>query len=243
MQAAILAGGDSRARAHVRDGNRLTAEARIGLYATGYRLRLIECLRFEYPLLARLAGPTVFDLFAQGYVEARPSQSYTLYDFGAGFADYLEASRPPGDGTAQATEAVPAALARVERARAEVLRARGLERAAPAAERPALLEMTGLYRCGYWRPDSVRLLSLPFDFAETLAAPDGKGPPPWPRPVPSRLAVARADYRVACHPLEDWQYALIEALPGAPSDARVPGDAAEAEWLARAARSGIAAAV
>src|SRR3954468_429825 len=101
MQSVILAGGAEGARARVRDGNRLTAEARVGIYAGGYRLRLIECLRAEYPLLRRLAGPPAFDLFAQGYIAARPSRSYTLYDFGAGFADYLEASRPAGGGTPQ----------------------------------------------------------------------------------------------------------------------------------------------
>jgi hypothetical protein len=243
MQSAILDGGAEGARALVRDGNRLTAEARIGLYATGYRLRLIECLRFEYPLLARLAGPTAFDLFAQGYVDARPSRSYTLYDFGAGFADYLEESRPAGDGTPQAAEAVPAALARIERAKAEVLRARGVEQAAAPPERPALLEMVGLPACGYRRPDSVRLLDLPFDFTATLSAVGSEGPPAWPRPEPSLLAVARLDYRIACRRLEGWQYDLLAALPGEGAPAAPPEDPRGAQWLAEAVRLGLAAAV
>lgn len=241
MQAAILGDGAGAARPLVRDGGRLTPESRIGIYASGYRLRLIECLRFEYPLLTRLAGPTAFDLFAQGYVEARPSQSYTLYDYGAGFADYLEESRPAGDGTPQTSEAVPAALARVERARAEVLRARGTERAPQAPERPVLLQMVGLAGGRYRRPDSVRLLVLPFDFAGTLASIGGEGPPAWPRPEPSRLAVARADYRVCHHRLTGWQHDLLAALPEGDGGAPPPADPAQAQWLAGAVRLGLAA--
>jgi hypothetical protein len=243
MQDAILEGTRDDARTHVRGDDRLTAEARLGIYAAGYRLRLIECLRFEYPLLARLAGPTAFDLFAQGYVDAHPSRSYTLYEFGAGFADYLDRARPKGDGDPHAPEAVPAALARVERARAEVLRARGLEGAEAPPERPALLAMTGLAARGYRRPDSVRLLSLPFDFTETLAAPDGEGPPAWPRPIPSLLAVARIDYRLVGHALERWQYDLLAALPAAPDRTYAPSGRQETEWLEAAARRGLAAAV
>jgi Putative DNA-binding domain len=243
MQAAILDDSAEGARALVRDGNRLTAEARIGLYATGYRLRLIECLRFEYPLLARLAGPTAFDLFAQGYVDARPSRSYTLYDFGARFADYLEESRPAGNGSPQAVEAVPAALARIERAKAEVLRARGVEQTGAPPARPALLEMVGLSACNYRRPDSVRLLALPFDFTATLSAGGSEGHPAWPRPEPSLLGVARLDYRVACHRLEGWQYDLLAALPEAGAPAPPPEESRDVQWLAEAARLGLAAAV
>jgi hypothetical protein len=242
MQNAILAGSAEGARARVRDGNRLTAEARIGIYAAAYRLRLIECLRAEYPLLRRLAGPTAFDLFAQGYVAARPSRSYTLYDFGAGFADYLEASRPAGDGTPQTLEAVPAALARIERAKAEVLRAEGLEQASEEADKPALLQMIALAAPTWRRPDSVRLLELPFDFAATLASPEGEEAPAWPRPVPSLLAVARTDYRAGFHALEPRQFEWLAALPEEGPGAPPPDDPSLAAWLPTALRLGLVAA-
>jgi hypothetical protein len=241
MQAAILADNAEGARGRVRDGNRLTAEARIGIYAGGYRLRLVECLRAEYPLLARLAGPTAFDLFVQGYIAARPSRSYTLYDFGAGFADYLDASRPAGDGTAQAAEAVPAALARVERAKAEVLRAEGVERLPGDADRPVLLQMLALAAPTWRRPDSVRLLALPFDFTETLASPEGDAPPAWPTAAPSLLAVARTDYRIGCHRLERWQYEWLASLPEDPPGAPPPDDPRLAQWLPTAVRLGLVA--
>lgn len=238
MQDAILAGSERDARAHVRGDNRLTAEDRLQIYTRGYRQRLIECLENEYPLLAALAGPTAFQLFAQGYVAARPSHSYTLYDFGADFAAWLDAARPPGG--AQDVGAIPAALARIERAKAEVLRARGTERPAPdwPGIDPAIAELLDLARGRlWWRPDSVRLLALPFDFSEMLAS----GEPVPPRPEAMLLAVARADYRVSCFPLEPWQFDWLVGLAEDPAQA-VPEEPRLAGWLPFAAAHGLAAA-
>jgi len=238
MQEAILAASGAGARAHVHGDNRLTAEDRIHIYARGYRQRLLECLESEYPLLAALAGPTAFQLFAQGYIAAWPSRSYTLYDFGARFADWLDAARPPG--SAQAVEAIPGALARIERTKAEVHRARGIEGAAPAwpGIDPMIAELLAMAAARRWyRPDSVRLLALPFDFSEMLAS----GEPVPPRPEPMLLAVARANYRVSCLPLEPWQYDWLALLPGDPAQA-VPADARVAAWLPFAVAQGLAAA-
>ena len=245
MQAAILDGsGDADGR--VRSTNTLTAGERLGIYQHSYRARLIECLRSEYPMLAALAGETAFALFARGYIAAYPSHSYTLYDFGTGFADYLEAARPKGDGTPQTVEAVPAALARIERARAEVARARGIEHAeaahAPASSLdPLVAAMFGLDRRGYRRPDSVRLLALPFDFTETLAAAEHEAPPVLPRPEPGWVAVARVDYRVACHRIERWQYDWLVGLGEAEPAPLPPGDPELAAWVPMALALGLVA--
>ena len=249
MQAMILEGTPRGTREHVRGNNRLTAEAQLGIYAQGYRLRLLECLRTEYPVLAALAGPTAFDLFAQGYIAAHPSHSYTLYDFGAGFADYLERAQPIGDGTPQTVEAIPAALARIERARAEVQRARGIERNGPVTAQtgfdPVMASILGLgvHAARAWRrPDSVRLLTLAFDVTETLASAERGEAPVLPIPARSHFAVSRVQYRVECRRLEPWQYDWLAALPEGEGhrapDARP--DPRLAAWLACAADHGLA---
>jgi hypothetical protein len=199
-------------------------------------------LRTEYPVLAALAGPTAFDLFAQGYIAAHPSCSYTLYDFGAGFADYLERSRPSG--AADAVEAIPAALARIERAKAEVLRARGVERTASSAVPAGLdpiAELLGLRVC--WRPDSVRLLSLPFDFTATLAAAARTEAPQMPARAATLIAVARVNYRVECYRLEEWQFVWLSSLPNLGEAAvALAADPRVAAWLPVAVRFGLATA-
>lgn len=240
MLASILDARAAGARDHVRGDNRLTAENRIAIYAQGYRQRLLECLRGEFPLLAALAGPSAFDLFAQGYIAAHPSRSYTLYEFGAGFADYLDGARPAGDGSAP--EAIPAALARVERARSEIYRARGIENESlPPGDShadPLIAAMFGLDRRRYWRPDSVRLLSLPFDFTETLAQAED---PPLPAFQPWQVAAARTHYRVDFLTLEGWQYDWLSSLPAEAAEAALlpHGDARLASWIPVAIARGL----
>jgi hypothetical protein len=189
--------------------DRLTAAQRLALYARGYRARLMECMAAEFPCLRALAGEQVFELFAAGYVAARPSTDVSLYGLGAGFADYLEATRPAGDDGPAALSALPADLARLDRARAEAQRAVGVERGVgPAPSADLLLTPGARLR----RPDSVRLLTLGFDPGPVLAAVDRGGPIDPPPPCLTPVAVARSRWRVAVHALPAWRHAWLEAL-------------------------------
>ena len=60
--------------------------------ARGYWLRLMECLRAEYPALAALMGEQLFDFFARSYLHCYPSTSSTLYDLVA-LPDFLESTQ------------------------------------------------------------------------------------------------------------------------------------------------------
>lgn len=190
----------------------LTAERRLSLYARGYRARLLDALRREFPALCALMGQDVFDLFADGYIAAHPPSSPSLHDLGAHFPDWLEATRPPGD--PGDLEAVPAQLARLERAWSSALRAPGPEGLTPP---PAdlLLQPTGRLTL----PQTTVLLRLDFDFAPLLAAVVDGDEPPAPEARPTLVAIARADYRVRLHTLGPGRFAWLEALGhgGAPA--------------------------
>jgi Putative DNA-binding domain len=205
LQDCILAGG-SGAAAHVAGDGRLSAAERVGIYAQAYRARLLDTLRDEFPALRLLVGDTVFDLFAEGFLAASPSCHFSLYELGGGFAGYLAESRPR-DGDPML--ALPEHLARLERARAEVHRARGPEAGpdAPIAADAALLPGTRLRL-----PDSVRLLRLGWDFRPLIAAAESGGDALVPESGPSPTAVARSRYRVAVHALEPGRFAFLEAL-------------------------------
>jgi Putative DNA-binding domain len=195
--------------AEVVAGERLLApRARLAIYARSYVLRLAECLRAEFPVLAAMVGPEVFNLFAGAYLGAHPSRSPSLYDLGAGFADYLAATRPPGAEGPLA--ALPADLARLERAIAECGRAAGLEGAPPGPplDPTALLLQTTRLRT----PATLQLLRLGFDFTDALAAHRAGEHPVPPPGQPTLLAVARRRYAVRTHVLEPWAFAWLEAL-------------------------------
>ncbi|MEA3014380.1 MAG: hypothetical protein QOD42_2925 [Sphingomonadales bacterium] len=205
---AILAGAAPREAvlARIAGDGKLGAEGRFAIYAGGYRTRLLETLREDYPALRLLVGATVFDLFASSYIAAWPSRDFSLYDYGAGFADHLEATRPADGGP---LAALPAEVARLERARAEVARAEGLERErrpplpADSAMAPGLrLKL----------PDSVRLLSLGFDLAPLIEASDRGGEALVPEARETRIAVARSGWRVRLHALEPWLHFWLEAI-------------------------------
>lgn len=218
LQQAILT-PPAEAPLAIRSTEWLPAPERLAIYARGYRMRLVECLRGEFKILFQLLGEAVFDWLALAYIEARPSQAYTLYRFGAGFADFLAAAASRPEMAAQA--AVPAALARIERAMTEVHLAPGPERAtAPADGVPGFLaQIIGFARPERLiRPATLRLLALPFDFTATLAAAERQEPPPLPAAQPSWLAVARTKYRIRCHRLERWQFDWLAGLPADPGD-------------------------
>lgn len=191
----------------VKGSNRLSAHERLDIYARGYVLRLLECLRAEFPILLALVGDQVFEMFASSYVWTKPSQSPSLYDLGAGFAAFLEATRPASE--PGSIEALPANLAALERARAEVYRARGLEsdQAHHAADVFALMLSGAALRL----PPSAQLLSLAFDFADAIAAVHRGETPEVPQAKPTCYAVARSRYRVSVHVLQPWQFAFLDA--------------------------------
>jgi hypothetical protein len=202
------------------------AETRVGIYASSYVARLAECMRAEFPVLRALIGEQVFNLFVGGYLSARPPASYSLYDLGAGFADYLEATRPQPHSGPGTPEALPASLARLERAMAEAERADGPEN--DASDRGTLDALSVL--CNpvprLRTPRSLKLLRLDFDFTQTLATAQKGGRPPIPAPRDILVAVARVRYQVHVHTLDPWAFAWLAALAENGGDVQAANQAA-----------------
>lgn len=184
---------------------------RLHVHADGYVLRLLEGLRAEFPVLCRALGAALFDFFARAYVWRHPPRSTTLYDLGAGFADFLAHSRPAGMAHDAALD-FPVQLARLERALAEAGRAPGLERGAAAPDVRPLLAGADV---ALVLAPCTRLLAaafpLPAYWRQAMAAPAGADAPPMPQPAPTLIAVGRSHYRVAMHVLEPWQFHFLQA--------------------------------
>lgn len=217
----------------VKATSRLSAEDRLDIYARGYLARLLECLKAEYPALHALVGPQVFGLFAQAYVWAHPPRSYSLFDFSAGFPDFLEETRPqPPRPAAGSSDALPAALARLERARQEAQRAPGVE-TDPTHQQIDPLTIMTMPQLRVHTPQSLRLLRLDFALTDTLATADRGDRPAIPPPADTHYAVARNRYHVGIHVLTPWQHAFLQACGtrGVPLHTAV-GSAAQTSELA-----------
>lgn len=190
-----------------------TPETRMNIYAEGYVLRLLDCLRADYPMLLKVMGEAAFTFFAKGYVWRHPSTSPSLYDLGAGFADFLAGSQA-GSGEGDALLRLPIELARLERARTEAGRACGLERAdgnAPSAFDALALLMGEDMRLS--APPCLRLLEMALPlmpFVDIISA--GGEVPPAPELRLSYVGVTRMRYRVRMHALEGWQFHFLQAL-------------------------------
>ena len=211
---------DAAARQHglraedvVAERRGLSARERLAVYTSGYVLRLLECMRADFPVLRGFVGDPVFDAFAKAYLITRPPSSPSLYDLGADFPKFLEETKPARghfDAETGAMLDLPPELARLERARAEVMRARGTEDDPPAAEPLSPFAVFGEGPTLQATP-CLRLLEMKFPLVDFLRSSDiGERPEP-PAPRASLVAVGRSNYRLHVAEISLWQFAFLRA--------------------------------
>ena len=75
-------------------GPRLPAAACLAIYQRSYILRLRKCLEEQFPACRHALGAGLFADFADEYLRACPSDSYTLHELGRRFPQWLQDSRP-----------------------------------------------------------------------------------------------------------------------------------------------------
>lgn len=68
------------------------AEQRLRIYADAYRLRLIDALRDNYLVLNTLLGDDAFDELGSAYLDAHPSQKFSVRFFGDQLSEFLRAA-------------------------------------------------------------------------------------------------------------------------------------------------------
>ena len=185
---------------------------RLAIYANGYVQRLLECLHADFPVLRKVMGDPLFNFFAKAYIWQHPSRSPTLYDLGLGFADFLQKSQPQGPNADEAMFKFPVELARLERARTEVMRAPGLERQTRIRRSDGFEVLLGQEMHLQLAP-CTRLLALSWPLQVFLqhGLADGEAVPPTAQPEPCWVAVGRSNYRIDMIALEEWQFHYLQA--------------------------------
>src|SRR4051794_28667456 len=74
---------------YVKPNEWLTAAERLDIYRRQYWLRMLAALEEDFPGLRLVVGVRAFRKLAAAYVEACPSRSFTLRDFGRGLPEWL----------------------------------------------------------------------------------------------------------------------------------------------------------
>lgn len=188
---------------------------RLEIYAQGYWLRLLACLKADYPALSRLLGEELFAFFARAYLTNHPSQSYSLYDLGTGFARFLRRSQ---SASVQAADngklRFPLDLALIEQAMADSLRATGLE---DTTIQPwDSLELMRGGNLTVQLPATTRLVTIHYPFALFQTWLDGQDSTDLPESSLGYLAVTRHRFHVRCRELTDWQFFFLLSLKKGP---------------------------
>jgi hypothetical protein len=78
----------------VNSSQKLSSQHHLNIYRQSYIARLRECMKNQFSALAYALGEELFQAFADDYLRAYPSESYTLNDLGKKFPAFLEATRP-----------------------------------------------------------------------------------------------------------------------------------------------------
>jgi hypothetical protein len=249
--------GDWDADALITASQRQSAADRMAVYAHAYFARLLECLQSEFPAVRRAAGDEGFSALACGYLQARPSTSYTLHRLGAGFADFLAATRPERQTDEPDFPDFLIELANLERTYAEICDAAGPEDVPSlSADELRNLSPERFANAQVVFHETVRLMAMRFpcqEFASAVRAGVEAFPP---EPRETCLLIFRRDYVVRRTPISLPQYELLSqllvgrtigsAIEARASQASHPGDLSDeirrwfAEWSALRLFRGIA---
>jgi hypothetical protein len=96
---AFLLDGNERMLGRVAGTAKVSAEQRLAIYYDAYRLRLLEALASNYPVLRAWIGEEEFETAAIAYLAAHPSRHFSIRWFGHLLPEFLAAMPPWQDKT------------------------------------------------------------------------------------------------------------------------------------------------
>jgi len=183
----------------------------LAIYQRAFTARLLDCLRADFPILRQHLGDQLFHHFATEYLKAFPPNSYSLYDLGEHFADYLQQTCPDLSsltGVDQMMYLLPIETARAERMRVSALRAKGTEGLTLAE--PDYHHLQQLKRISMTSPEVCSVMSAQASLLHLLNLNTGEENSDDCRRI--YLAISRCNYRVTTDSIEQWQYDFLRIL-------------------------------
>jgi len=209
----------------------LRALDRLAVYGHAYLARLLDCLRDEYPVLRTALGDEVFDAFVAEYLQRYPSRTYTLFDLGAWFPQFLRDTRPTDSGSETDWPDFLIDLATLERTFNEVFDGPGIEGGSVLdAATVAAVPSDRLAEVRLVPVPCLRVLSFKYPVHTYFTAVRRAEEATYPEPGATYLAITRQRYIVRHFELSKPAHVLLSALlAGEPLGTAINGVAALAD--------------
>ncbi|HEX8566254.1 MAG TPA: DNA-binding domain-containing protein [Pyrinomonadaceae bacterium] len=189
----------------INESSRLTAARHLNIYRHSYIARLRDCMKNQFSALAYALGEELFQIFADQYLDAYPSDSYTLNELGRRFPDFLEETRPDaGQEEKESWIDFMIELARFEYTLSVIFDAHSDKEIKPVIESTPdeKLKLAPLFRLFYHRYPVCRYY---LDVTR-------KKEPELPFEEDSYAVVTRNDYRLSLLEIKPAQYYFLEIL-------------------------------
>ena len=193
----------------IKNSNNILPAQRLGIYSSGYTMRLVECMKASFPILIDFMGEQFFDTFAEAYIVTIPSSSWNLFELGAKFPEFLEDTKPDASKMNINPDIIeiPIEIAKYERAKSESLQHKGFEKKEQIHNPMFSLFGIDFENTNFQVPECLQLISLKFQIHTLI--PNSKIPPVKKKTL---LAISRRDYRLKILEVEAWQFELLGAL-------------------------------
>ena len=193
----------------------ISVKRRLEIYQKGYYLRLLECMKSEYPLMRQVFSDSWFESMALRFLESTPSTSTNLNDLSASFPAFLQRDRPDRDlHIKDNTFELIVALALFERAKIETARSRGSEHC--LNKLLSKIEFEGESFNSMRIAENVRLMSVNLNLLKFLEN-ECVAEESLFSGAPQYIVVSRRYYSVTYCSVPEWQYVLLDKLSGGSS--------------------------
>jgi len=93
---AILTGDTTSAAESIKKNTRIAPEEQLAIFIEGYRIRLTQAIRSDYPALLALLGDKIFDALALQYIKNHPPMGFNLDRYPHEFAAFMHDNRDDG---------------------------------------------------------------------------------------------------------------------------------------------------
>nr|WP_262904573.1 DNA-binding domain-containing protein [Hymenobacter lucidus] len=188
--------------------SRMSGGQRLAVYQRGYFARLLECMAGQFRVLKQALGEELFEDFAREYLAVYPSETYTLGELGARFAQFLAETRPDLDAPPEEREAWPdfmIDLARLERAAFVVFDA-------PGSEQQPAVDWSAVADAALRLAPGCELLRFRYPVNGYYQAVYRGENPPLPPAQLNFLAITRVNFQLVMFELQPLQFQFLQQL-------------------------------